>query len=307
MYYFIVNPGSRTGKSLHLWETLEKILKESGSDYKAFFTTKNDTAEKITRRICIKNPEMKRIIIVGGDGTVNQAINGLTDYNSFILGYIPTGSSNDLARGLGISLNPSETVKNVLKPKKTVRIDHGLVVSEDGKIIRKFAVSSGIGYDADICEKAENSHLKKILNKIRLGKLVYYLFGFLLIFLSRPTGATVIIDGKRKYKYRNFLFAANMNIRYEGGGMPMGPDADPFDGKITACIVHDMPKLKHLWLMTKIIKGKHVNYKGVEQITAKTIEIKTDRPLTLHTDGEIVGKNDHVTFSCFKDKAIMIV
>ncbi len=307
MYHFIVNPGSRTGKSMQLWENLEKSIKESGVDYKAYFTTINDTAERITRHICIKYPEMKRIIIVGGDGTVNQAINGLTDYNSFILGYIPTGSSNDLARGLGISLNPAEMVRNVLKPKKIARIDHGLVVSENGEIVRKFAVSSGIGYDADICEKAEKSLLKKALNRIGLGKLVYYLFGFVLIFLSKPTGATVIINGKRKIKYRSFLFAANMNFRYEGGGMPMGPAADPFDGKITACIVHDMPKLKHLWLMTKIIKGKHVNYKGVEQITAKTIEIKTDRPLTLHTDGEVIGKNDHVTFSCFKDKARMIL
>ena len=87
----------------------------------------------------------------------------------------------------------------------------------------------------------------------------------------------------------------------------MAPAANPYDGMITACIVHDMPKLKHLWLMTKIIKGNHVNYKGVEQITAKTIEIETDRPFTIHTDGEVVGKSDHVTFSCLPQKVRMMI
>ena len=307
MYHFIVNPGSQTGKAKTLWKDLEERLIEAGIDHKVYFTTKNNNAEKIAKTICHRHPEMKRIVVAGGDGTLNEAINGLTDYSSFILGYIPTGSSNDTARGLGISLNPMTVIENTIHPKRFIRLDHGLVISSDGKIVRKFGVSSGMGYDADICEKAEKSLLKKFLNKIGLGKFVYYLIGFLLIITNKPASATVIIDGKRKYRYKKLIFAANMNMKYEGGGMPMGPAANPFDGKITACIVHDVPKFKHLLLMSQIIKGKHVNYKGIEQITAKTIEIETDRPLTIHTDGEVIGKNDHVTFSCFPQKVQMII
>jgi diacylglycerol kinase family enzyme len=98
-----------------------------------------------------------------------------------------------------------------------------------------------------------------------------------------------------------------MNTRYEGGGMPMAPAANPYDGKVTVLIAHDISRLKHLYLMTKIAKGKHICYKGVEQITAKTVEIKAEAPMTIHTDGEIVGNNDHVTFSVFPEKLKMMI
>ncbi len=307
MYYFIVNPGSQTGKAKNLWHDLEEKLKTAGIDYKVSFTTIQNDAEKIAHRICSEHPEMKRIVLAGGDGTVNEGINGLFGYDSFILGYIPMGSSNDFARGLGIPQDPLSVMEHTIHPKRCIRIDHGLIISEDGDIVRKFGVSSGIGYDADICEKALHSRLKKFLNKFGLGKFVYYMIGLALVFTNKPRKAVVTIDGKRTIKCNRLLFAACMNTRYEGGGMPMAPAANPYDGKVTACIVHDISRLKHLYLMTKIAKGKHVNYKGIEQITAKTIEIKTDAPMTIHTDGEIVGKNDHVTFSVFPEKLKMMI
>ncbi len=307
MYYFIVNPGSQTGKAKDLWKNLEARLIKAKIEYKVYFTTIEKDAEDIARSLCERHPEMKRIVVAGGDGTINEALNGLTDYKNFILGYIPMGSSNDFARGLGIPQAPFQCIENTIYPKKFVRVDCGLVVSEDGSIVRKFGVSSGMGYDADICEKVMNSKLKKFLNRFGLGKLVYYMIGFILTFSNKPAKAVITIDGKRKLKYNKLVFVANMNTKYEGGGMPMAPAANPYDGKITACIVHDMPKLKHLYLMTKIIKGKHVEYKGVEQITARTIEIETDRPMTIHTDGEIAGKSSHVTFSCLPDKIRVII
>ncbi|MBP5533529.1 MAG: diacylglycerol kinase family lipid kinase [Lachnospiraceae bacterium] len=307
MYYFIVNPGSQTGKAKNLWNDLEDRLKNAGIDYKVSFTTIQNDAEKIAARICREHPEMKRIVLAGGDGTVNEGLNGLYGYDSFILGYIPMGSSNDFARGLGIPQDPTSVMENTVHPRRCIRIDNGLVISEDGDIVRKFGVSSDIGYDADICEKALHSKLKKFLNKFGLGKLVYYMIGFILIFTSKARKAVVVIDGKRTIKCNRLLFVAAMNTRYEGGGMPMAPAANPYDGKITACVAHDISRLKHLFLMTKIIKGKHINYKGVDQVTAKTIEVKAEAPMTIHTDGEIVGKNDHVTFSVFPEKIKMMI
>ena len=71
MYYFIVNPGSQTGKAKNLWHDLEEKLKTAGIDYKVSFTTIQNDAEKIAHRICSEHPEMKRIVLAGGDGTVN--------------------------------------------------------------------------------------------------------------------------------------------------------------------------------------------------------------------------------------------
>lgn len=307
MYYFIVNPGSRTGKGSLLWDEIEKKLNNSKTEYEVFFTEKSGDATAFARQICEEHPEMKRIVIVGGDGTANQAINGLSNYNRFILGYVPTGSGNDLARGLGICTEMKQACENALHPHFFKRVDHGLVQSADGAISRKFGVSSGMGYDADICARVENSKLKKFLNRFGLGKLVYYLIGLKLVFTNKPARATVTIDGKRMIKCKKLIFAANMNTVYEGGGMPMGPHADPTDGKVTMLLLHDVSKLWHLRLMPTIIKSRHVGKRGVDEITAKTIEIETDRPLWIHTDGEVVGKSSHVTFSCLPDKARMII
>lgn len=320
-YYFIANPGSRTGHGQELWNSLEEKIKASGIEYEAFLTKGEGDATRIAEKICAEHPEMKRIVISGGDGTANEAVNGLSDYSNIILGYIPTGSSNDLARGLGIRQDPAAALERVLKPHEFRDIDHGVVEFFDGpegerhpgvertsdSDSRKFAVSSGIGYDADICYEAIDSPLKCFLNKIHLGKLIYYLLGIKLIFTNKRAKAEIVIDGVRRMKIDGLMFAAAMNTRYEGGGMPMSPEADPSDGKVSVCLVHDISKIKHMMLMPSIIKSKHVNHKGVDIITCKTFEITTDRPLVIHTDGEYAGKHDHVIFSCLPEQIKMML
>ncbi len=309
-YYFIVNPGSRTGHGRELWDSLEEKIIERKIDYEVFFTEGEGDATKLAQKVCREHPEMKRVVIAGGDGTANEAVNGLENYDSIILGYIPTGSSNDLARGLGIDQDLETAAERVLRPKMFKDIDHGYVEFLDESALqegRKFAVSSGFGYDAAICCEAEKSKLKKVLNKLHIGKLVYYLLGFKLIFTSPRAKVKIIIDGEQTLTYDNMLFAAAMNTKYEGGGMPMNPSADPTDGKVSMCVIHDISRLKHLLLMGSIIKGKHVKYKGVEQITCKSFEIESDRPLVVHTDGEVMGKHMHIKYSCLPKKIKMML
>ena len=194
-------------------------------------------------------------------------------------------------------------IRNVDYPRYFEKIDVGLTRfpgTSDSQA--RFAVSSSIGYDAQICHKALVSRLKKFLNFIGKGRLVYYITGIFLIFKCPHTKAEIIIDGKRKLSYKKLIFASAMNTKYEGGGMPMGPAADPTDGKVTMCIVHDISRIKHLLYMPSVIKADHVNKRGVEQITCRTCEIRTERPLCVHTDGEPAGVRDHVIFSCTGDK-----
>lgn len=305
-YYFIVNPGSRTGNGRELWNKLEEKIKKSGIEYEVFFTEKDKGATEIAKSICSQHPEMKRIVMAGGDGTANEVVNGLEGYSNIILGYIPTGSSNDLARGLGIRQDPEAALDRVLKPKEFKDIDHGFAdFGDEGS--RKFAVSSGIGYNADICYQADTSKLKCFLNKIHLGKMIYYILGFKNIFTNKRAKAKIVIDGKRVITYDDVMFADAMNTLYEGGGMPMGPGADPTDGKVTVCVVHGISRLKHLLLMGSILKGKHIYHKGVELFTCKTFDITTERPLVVHTDGEYAGRHAHVRFSCLPEQIKMML
>lgn len=311
-YYFIVNPGSRTGHGKELWGELEKTLKNSKTEFEAYFTEGPGDATRFAKKICSEHPEMKRVVIVGGDGTADEAINGLFDYSRIILGYIPTGSANDLARGLKLSNDPKKALEHVIHPRTFRKIDHGMVTyyDTDGDTTRtgtrKFAVSSGVGYDADICYEADRSKLKTVLNKLHLGGLIYYLFGIKLIFTNKRAKVTITIDGKRQIITRGLLFAAAMNTKYEGGGMPMNPSADPTDQKVSMCIVHDVSRFGHIRLMPTILNSTHIYRKGVEQITCTTCEIEADRPLVVHTDGEFAGKHKHIVFSCVPEQIRMM-
>ena len=307
-YYFIVNPAARTGKGLSLWGEIEDRLGSAKIDYEVFFTTGEGSANSIAKDICAQHPESKRIVIVGGDGTVNEAVNGLSDYSHIILGIIPAGSGNDLARGLNVPTDPVRALQHVIHPREFKKVDHGLVEYLDGEGgSRKFAVSSGIGYDADICYIAGRSPLKKLLNRFGMGSSIYYITGLKLVLTNKRAGTTILLDGKRKLRCDRTVFITAMNTLYEGGGYPMVPGADPSDGRISLLVVNGISRLKHSLLMLKVKKGEHIRFKGVDVYTCKTCEIEADRPLVVHTDGEFAGKHSHIRYSVLPDQIRMMV
>ena len=307
-YFFLVNPQSRTGNGRNLWEELERKLANSKVNYEVFFTETAGSATAIAARICDEHPEAKRIVVVGGDGTINEAINGLKDYGRLTLGIIPTGSGNDLVRGLNIPEDYERAFAHVIHPAEYKKVDHGLLeYCDDDTPARKFAVSSGIGYDADICYEAQRSWLKKFLNRIGVGASIYFLTGIKLIFKNKRAKVTLTIDDKRKIGLDSVVFITAMNTLYEGGGVPMGPGADPADGRLTLCVVNNISRLKHCMLMTKAKKGEHIKYDGVDIITCRTAMIEADRPLVLHTDGEFAGKHTCIRWSCVPEQIRMIL
>ena len=100
-YEFIVNPQARSGRGKKIWERMETELKRRNIDYHVYITEKNGHAEKIADRLSAPG-QRRTIVVMGGDGTVNEVINGLNVSENITLGYIPVGSGNDFARGLGI-------------------------------------------------------------------------------------------------------------------------------------------------------------------------------------------------------------
>ena len=307
-YYFIVNPAAKTGKGSGLWDEIEGKLESAKIDYEAFFTTGEGSATSIAENICTDHPESKRIVIVGGDGTINEAVNGLNDYSHITLGIIPAGSGNDLARGLDIPTDPERALQHVIHPRKFIKVDHGCVeyLDEDGRK-RKFAVSSGIGYDADICYIAGKSPLKKLLNRFGLGSSIYYITGLKLVFANRRAGTSLLLDGKRRIKCDRTVFVTAMNTLYEGGGYPMAPGADPCDARISLLVVNGITRLKHCLLMLKVKKGEHIKFKGVDVYTCRTCEIEADRPLVVHTDGEFAGRHSHIRYSILPEQIRMMI
>ena len=106
MYYFIVNPNAHGGRGKKIWRKLERQIIRSGIRYEAYQTEEPGDARRIAAALTADMQEPATIVAVGGDGTVNEVLNGLAISERLTFGYIPTGYGNDLARGLKLSGKP---------------------------------------------------------------------------------------------------------------------------------------------------------------------------------------------------------
>jgi YegS/Rv2252/BmrU family lipid kinase len=265
-------------------------------------------ATELIRQMCIENTGIKNIVVLGGDGTFNEVINGIPDFNEVLLGYIPSGSSNDLARSLKIPKDPVEALSNILKPTKFKYLDHGMITFLDTDIApRKFACSSGMGYDANVCLEVQESPLKKRLNRFGAGKFVYIAIAVKQLITAKPLGATIIVDGMKKDTYKKVLMVSSMIHKYEGGGILMAPSADPCDGKLSVCLAHGISTVKAFFILPTMFLGKHVNFRGVETFHCNEIEIIIDRESGVHTDGEVPAVCTHIKVSSIPGQIRMIL
>ena len=181
MYYFIINPNSSSGKGLLIWKSTEPVLKERNVDYHPFFTKDRESTAHLVKRLCTEKAPAT-IVAVGGDGTVNDVLNGLSNFENITFGYIPSGSGNDLARGLHLETDPEKALERILSPTRTESLRIGSVSAP--AFSRRFLVSSGLGFDAAVCEGALHSRFKKFLNQLHLGKLTYTGIALKELFLS---------------------------------------------------------------------------------------------------------------------------
>lgn len=294
MYYFIVNPHSRSGHGMDLWRKAETILNDKDVEYEVYFTEYIGHAQKLARKIadfCVPCT----LSVLGGDGTLNEVINGLatSEYSHITLGYIPTGSGNDFARGLGMDTDIETRLNAILSPAECTFVDIGL--SKSDEVSRYFLVSSGIGYDADICRHVMLSRLKKVLNKLHLGKMIYVVIALKQLIFYKPSPVSVRLDKKATLRFSDVLFIAGMNLKYEGGGVKFCPDARFDDDTLDICLTNNIPKLKILTLLPTAFFGKHTGFKGVHMMKCRRMDIISKIPLPLHCDGEVLGFTERLT------------
>lgn len=295
MYIFIINPHARSGLGHTVWNELEPILKKRNISYNAYFTKYQKHATELAQEIT-SDGEAHTLIALGGDGTVNEVINGIIDFDKTILGYIPIGSSNDFARSLNIPSAPKDALELILSPHSIRPLNTGTLNYQDHK--KRFAVSTGIGFDAAICHEAMVSKLKIALNKFHLGKFTYAGISLHRLLLTTPQKMIVTLDQKTEISFSSAYFAAIMNHKYEGGGVKFCPDAHPDDNMLDVIVVSDVSKLKILALLPTAFAGWHTHFNGVHIYRCRHVHICTERALPVHTDGEPVFLQRSISVSC---------
>lgn len=307
MLYFIVNEKAQTGKGAILWNELEQILKKKNVEYIVWKTQYEKHATALAKRVSNKKDEDIRLIVVGGDGTINEAINGIEHFDKVRFGIISAGSGNDMARGLRVTGSPEEQLEKLLNSEKDFLMDLGQVSWNGCKKPRLFAISSGIGMDALVCKKALTSKLKKALNKIHLGRLTYIILTVQSLFTMKTAEIDIQYDKQSSKHIKKTIFSAAMNFRAEGGGVPMAPRADAQDGKLSVCTAHDISKAKAFLCLVPLVLAKHERIKGFDVLDCETVKYKIDTPMVLHADGEYCGDVTEAEFTCLPAKLRIMV
>ena len=223
--------------------------------------------------------EKDKVIICGGDGTLNHFVNctKAIDIHNDIL-YYAAGSGNDFLHDLGkVKGEPPFKINQYLKDLPSVTVNG---------TERLFINAVGFGIDGYCCEVGDE------MRKKASGKPVNYTSIAIkgLLYAYKPTSATVIIDGVEK-RYNKVWIAPTMYGRFYGGGMNAAPSQrreDP-DGKFTVVVWHSSGKLKTLMAFPSIFKGEHIRHtEYIDIVKADEVTVRFDRPCALQIDGETV-------------------
>ena len=310
-YYFIVNGNAGVGRKKSIWKHLLKPeLIRRGVHYHAYECSCPGHATTLAEQILSEHVGNIRLIVVGGDGTFNEVLNGITDFTRVTLSYIPAGSANDLGYSLGISADPLQALRRILDGGRIYQMDIGKTTFHRDETSRYFAISSGIGLDAEACSHA-GGRLKAFLNRIHLGKLIYMLNTVRLVLTYPATDGKLIFVNKNgdllERKVHRFFFLAGMNQPYEGGHLAMAAGAKSDDGKFSFAMAHDLSNGKALSALALLALKMHDRIRGYEVVDACACHVMLKDNLEVHTDGETFGRQWDITIECVPKKLQLLL
>ncbi len=280
----IVNPVAGAGRTAKQWPQIMSLLKNIGLRFEYDLTEAPRHAIELAKSAAKKGYEL--VVSVGGDGTINEIVNGLYDAGNIrdvSLGIISTGTGSDYIRTVGVPREHKEACQCLLNPRKLL-VDLGVVeyVSGGRTVKRLFVNFAGLGFDAEVV-KDTTQRFKA------LGTMPSYLMGLLTTLLTyKNKEVSLNLDGKTDD--RKVCAIVMSNGKYGGGSMFVAPDADPTDGLLDVLTIGDLSKPDLLWSLPRIYKGTHLTHPKVTMERAREIEIQPKEPMSLQADGELLGE-----------------
>ena len=280
----IVNPVAGAGRTARVWPQIMDLFEKRGLRFEHDITEAPGHAVELAKTAARNGHEI--IVSVGGDGTINEIVNGLYESGSIkdaMLGIISTGTGGDYIRTIGIPRRHEEACQCFIQPKK-LTVDIGVVeyVNNGSRMERLFVNFAGMGFDAEIVRRTTKQFKA-------LGGMPAYLLGTLAtLMFYRNRDVSLKVDGE-DVASRVCTVVMN-NGRYGGGGMHTAPHADPADGLLDMLIVGDINKADLIWSLQRIYRGTHLTHPKVTMKKAKEIEIQSVQPMLLQADGELLGE-----------------
>lgn len=285
-YHVLYNPKAGNGTGETETKNVERYL--GGADVVYYDLTQNETRELLP-----KIPLSDKVIISGGDGTLNRFVNDVANIDvHHEIYYFATGSGNDFIHDLGGNKGDAPVLINeYIKDLPEVTVNGTTY---------KFINGVGYGIDGYCCEVGDQLREKtdKPVNYTSIA-----IKG--LLFHFKPRNAEIEVDGK-KYAFKKVWLAPTMHGRFYGGGMNVTPDQDRLKNETETCgVLYGSGKLKTLIVFPSIFKGEHVKHTEMfTPLSGNKITVRFDKPTAVQIDGEtILGVTEYSVASRAEVKA----
>jgi diacylglycerol kinase (ATP) len=290
----VVNPASANRTTGRAWPSISAKLKAAGLEHEAVITSRPAEATELTRKAL--RDGFRTIVAVGGDGTVNEVVNGFFEDGKWVgagarLGLVSHGTGGDLRKTLGLPKNEDAAIERLVAGR-TKKLDLGRAefVGPDGaRSIRHFINIGDLGLGGDTAVRVNRT------TKVFGGK-VSFLWGTLATVAGyRNKDLEIVIDGGAPIKGRMCMVVV-ANGQYFGGGMRIAPEAIMDDGIFDIVTVGDLGKLELLMNIGKVYSGRHIGHPKVGLYRGREVTVTSPQPALIELDGEQPGRTD-VTFS----------
>ena len=290
VWLVVVNPHAGSKKCMRDWPKIQKHLEAAAFNMHIVFSKRKHHAMQLTQEL-IDKEGFSKIIVVGGDGTLNEVVNGILKQKRFktsdiSIGMITVGTGNDWARMYEMPESYKKQVKLIAKGY-TFMQDIGQVqylYSQDSEK-RYFVNIAGMGYDALVAQK---TNMMKERGK---GGPIAYLINLISgLFQYKSLFLTIIADGKQVFSGKVFSMSIGI-CKYNGGGMMQLPKAIADDGLFDIMIIRKTNKYRIITNIKNLYDGSFLNMPEVSYYNAKNVTItsKPSKRLYLETDGESLG------------------
>jgi YegS/Rv2252/BmrU family lipid kinase len=304
-YLVVVNPNAGGRKAAKDWPLIERLLRAHRFDFEAVHTRYRHHAISLVEDK-IRSGAFRNIIAVGGDGTVNEVVNGIFNQDvlptrEIKLGVIMIGTGNDWGKMFDIPTRYEEMIA-LIKQGNTFVQDVGEVryYLGDKQHKRYFINAAGLGFDAMVTQSTN-----KDKDAGKSSTFSYFKSLLASLFRYKPVDVRVQIDNREIHKGK--LFTLSLAIgKYTGGGMMQNPDAVPDDGLFDLMLVDRIAKTKLIRKIKKLYDGSIKDLKEVQSYRLGSMQVESDYKLMLEVDGENLG-HAPFTFGIIPESLQLIV
>lgn len=295
-YYLLINPTSGGNRGFKVEKTLCDFLDKNKIEYVKYISQRPKQEKELAREISKVINKEDILIIIGGDGTLSNALNQLPFDLPFA--YIPAGSGNDFANSLSISKNPIKSFKQIQKK----HMEDFYIIKYSSPSLSGYAINNiGIGLDAAIVHSTNSSSLKGTFAKMNLGGLAYLSNALKVLLKKRPFD--VKINNK---EFKNAFLLTVTSHPYFGGGFKIAPNESSLQNSLTLVELPRISLVKISKIIPQLLKGKHLDNKNVYHTTNSSFQIETYSPQPIQIDGEMFLATPYETINMETQKRVII-